>query len=167
MRTLSKKQKIGATIAAAGVLAVAGGGIAFAYWTTTGSGDSSATAGTTSGTLTINGPATAPTGLYPGMAAAALSGTFTNTNLSKVYVQQVTITIENSNLTAWSAQADNSKPACTASDFTIVQPTATNAEVNTGSTSTWAGASIAMIDNGSANQDNCKNVTVPLHYSSN
>ena len=155
MRTFVNRK---VTIAVASCLAVAGigGGAAYAYWTVGGSGTGSATAGSANAVqIQLSGTVS---GLVPGGAASALAGTFTNPNASPVRIGQVTVSIAPS----FSAQADVSKPACTAADFVLTQPAATNAEVTTGTT--WAGGSIAM-SNLATNQDNCKNVTVPLVFS--
>jgi hypothetical protein len=156
----NKKRRIGVVVALTAALVVAGGA-AFAWWTAGGSGTGSAATGTVTG-ITIN-QTSSVAGLYPGGPAATLSGTFTNTNSGPVRVAQVTVAIE----TGWSVQADVSKPACTAGDYTLVQPAATNAEVPSGTgVSSWGAGSIKLV-NASANQDNCKSVTIPLVYSSN
>ncbi|WP_051247394.1 hypothetical protein [Nocardioides halotolerans] len=156
--TKSKTKKRAVKVAALTAALVVAGGAAFAWWTAGGSGTGSATTGTVTG-ITINQTSSAAD-LYPGGPSKALSGTFTNSNSGPVFVEQVTVSIA----AGWSAQADSGKPACTAGDYVLVQPTATHAEVTTGST--WGGGSIALT-NSSANQDNCKGVTVPLVYSSN
>jgi hypothetical protein len=131
-------------------------GIAYAYWTVTGSGTGSATTG--SGTaLTVN-QTVAPTGLYPG-GSAALSGNFDNHNAGPVYVTAVTASV-----TPFTAQADVNKPACTQADFSITGTANVAAEVAAGNgVGAWSGLSLAMADRGT-NQDNCKNVTVPVTY---
>lgn len=137
------------------------GGGAFAFWSTTGSGTSSNDTGTAAA-VTVVQTALATDALYPGNSPVTLSGTFTNPNPGPVYVGQVTVAVT----TGFSLQADTTKPACTSADFTLVQPTATNANVLADDTSTWGGGSITMI-NRATNQDNCKNVNVPLTYTSN
>ncbi len=147
-----------AVVSAAALAVAVGGGVAYAYWTAGGTGNGSATTGNVQG-ITIN-QTSAITGLYPGGNPVALAGTFTNGNSGPVYVAQVTVAVDPS----WEAQADGNKPACTAGDFSLVQPAATNGEVVTGTT--WSGASIQLVDS-ATNQDNCKGVNVPLVYSSN
>jgi hypothetical protein len=151
---INKKTKI-AVLATALVIA---GGAAFAYWTSAGSGSGTADTGTSVGVTIVQTPVAADA-LFPGGAPVALSGTFTNTNTGPVYVAQVTVAVD----PAWTFGTGT--PACTAGDFTLVQPTATNADVLANDTSTWGGASIVMI-NKATNQDNCKNQTVPLLYTS-
>jgi hypothetical protein len=126
------------------------GGAAFGFWTAGGAGDGTATTGTSADVVITQTSIVSLMG--PGIAAQPLSGTFTSAP-NPVYVSQVTATV-----------ASTSNAGCTASDFTIVQPTATNAEVTTGST--WGGGSIAFNNKPAVNQDACKNVTVNIHYAS-
>ncbi len=134
------------------------GGLAFAYWTIGGSGSGSGTTGTAS-SITVNQTASA-TGLYPG-GSVGLSGNFTNPNPGKVYVTAVTAAI-----TPFSVQADGTKPACTQADFSISGTASVGAEINAGSgVGAWSGLSLSMVD-AATNQDNCKNVTVPIVYTS-
>ena len=148
-------------IGAGAVVVAAGAGTAFAYWSTSGSGTGAAGVGTSTA-ITVNQTSTV-SGLYPGGPSAALAGNFTNGASGKQYVGQVTVAIQS----GWSSKTDTTKPACTASDFTLVQPAATNAEIPSGTNvGAWSGASIAMVD-AATNQDNCKSVSVPLVYTSN
>lgn len=134
------------------VAAVAG----YAYWTTSGSGTGSA-ATTAPANVTVNQTSTS-SGLYPG-GSVALAGDFTNGNSSPVYVGSVTATVS-----SFSAQADNSKPACTQADFSISGTASVGAQVPVGTgVGSWSGLSLSMTNSGS-NQDNCKNVTVPVAY---
>jgi hypothetical protein len=136
-----------------GILAISTA--AFAYWTGTGSGEGTATAGETA-TLEIN-QTSVITGLGPGVAPQSLNGTFTASE--PVRVGQVTATVTGTELDG------DPVAGCTAADFTIVQPTATNAVVATSGT-TWGGGSIAF-NSTAANQDACKGVTVLISYTSN
>jgi hypothetical protein len=143
------------------VVVAAGAGTAFAYWTTSGSGTGTAAVGTSSA-ITVNQTSTVA-GLYPGGPAVSLAGNFTNGASGKQFVGQVSVAVQS----GWTSRTDSTKPACTSADFTLVQPTATNAEVPSGTNvGAWSGASISMIDS-ATNQDNCKTVSVPLVYTSN
>ena len=159
MARFTRKKKVLAFFTAG--LVLVGGGAAFAYWTTSGTGTGTVATGTNVG-ITVNQTSTI-TGLYPDGPVVALAGNFTNTNSGPAYVAQVAVAVD----PAWSARADAGKPACTADDFVLVQPTATNADVPAGTgVGSWAGASIRLANLGT-NQDNCKSVTVNLVYSSN
>ena len=146
MKRIGTKKKV----AAIALMFLALGGAAFGFWTAGGAGDGTATTGT-SADVVINQTSVVSL-MGPGVAAQTLSGTFSGAPYP-VYVSQVTATV-----------ASTSNAGCTASDFTIVQPTATNAEVTNGST--WGGGSIAFNNKPAVNQDACKNVTVNIHYTS-
>ena len=160
MKNRKNTRKRVAAVATGAALTFIVGGVAFAYWTTSGSGTGSAATGSTV-PLTIN---SAPvTGLFPGATAKPITGTFGNTNAGSVHVSGMTVTVS----AVSPAQADSAKPACTAADFTVVNPTTFTADVPVGATvGTWSGASIAL-NNTAANQDNCKNVTLTLALASN
>jgi hypothetical protein len=67
-------------------------------------------------------------------------------------------------VTPFTAQADVNKPACTQADFSITGTANVAAEVASGNgVGNWSGLSLAMADRGT-NQDNCKNITVPITY---
>lgn len=143
-------------VAAGLVLALAIGGVAFAYWTQGGTGTGSATAGNTSA-ITVNQTSTV-SGLYPGGTAASLSGNFTNPNSGPVNISSITAAVH-----AFTSQADNTKPACTEADFSIGGTSGANtvpAGTNVGS---WSGLTVGM-NAGSGNQDNCKGVSIQIDY---
>jgi hypothetical protein len=155
-----------ATAIGAGLgLCLLAGGVSYGFWTTSGAGGDSAATGTVS-PVTIVATSSAISGLYPGGPAANISGKFTNPNPGKVYVNQVTVSI--ASITP--SQANTGLPACTTADFTLTQPNATAAEISSGTNvGAWGGttpATIAMVDS-ATNQENCKNVTVALAFTSN
>jgi hypothetical protein len=157
---MRKPTKRVAVLIAATVL-LAGGGIAYAYWTAGGSGAGTATTGTNI-PITAN-QTTLITGLAPGVAAQTISGTFTNTNTGPAYVGTVTASIGSV------AKAGGAPGTCDATDYTLASPAMTvNAEVPAGTAQgAWTGATIAFNDktgvNG-VNQDACKGATVTLSY---
>ena len=154
MRIITRKR----VAALAAILAVGGGTIAYAYWTTGGSGSGSAATGTTSN-IVVNQTGSAITGMYPGQTVN-LSGTFTNTaNPGSVYVTAVTAAVH-----TFSSQTDSSKPACTQADFAIGGTAPVGAEVAHGTgVGSWSGLTLTLTDAGT-NQDNCKGLTVTLDY---
>ncbi|MFL5863897.1 MAG: hypothetical protein ACJ780_24505 [Solirubrobacteraceae bacterium] len=95
-----------------------------------------------------------------------------NPSAGKQNLNQVVISVADAGGSAWSARADASKPACTASDFSVGgQPvgsswtdTSLAADLAAGATSGTGHVTVEMIDN-SHNQDNCQGVTVPLYFS--
>jgi len=158
MRKIRNRFKTKVAVLAIAAFMVIAGGAAFAFWTTGGSGTGAADTGT-SANVTIVQTAFTPDALYPGGAPVGLSGTFTNPNSGPVHVNQVTVAIT----PAWST---GGALPCTPADFVLTQPTVTNADVLVNDTSTWGGATIQMLNTG-LNQDNCKNVSPPLDYTSN
>lgn len=152
----SFKKKIAAASVA---VALIGGGAAFAFWTNSGSGTGSASTGTSS-LVTVH-QTSVNAGLYPG-ATTPLSGTVENTSTtSAVTVSSVTGTVD-----TFSIRPDILKPACTQADFSITGTSNAPGSVaaNNG-TAAWSGLTLNMVD-GAGNQDNCKNITVPITYAS-
>jgi hypothetical protein len=191
-RSISRTKRIVVVgVTAALTLGIAGG--AFAFWTASGTGTGAATTGSAT-TWSIGqvgpieyGPLTPiPAGSIVGYSTASPSPVetiayqVTNTGNSNQYLTSVTISVANSNGSAWSTQANTNLPACNANDFAfvdyndVVQPVGaplvdTNPGV-VGFTYTVGSAEnengvfqIALVDNG-ANQNNCQNVTVPLYF---
>jgi hypothetical protein len=134
---------------------------AFAFWTGVGAGTGNAQTGSTGQALTVKqvGP---PTGLVPGGPVATLSGNFDNPNGSAVFVGSVKAAITG---VTPAAPQDPGKPACSASDYKLVNDTAVvNDNIPSGSgKGAWSGITIQML-NTAFNQDNCKNATVNLSY---
>ena len=157
MKRITKRTIVLLGVVAAAVAVSVG---AYAYWTTSGTGTGSADTGTDVG-VTVN-ETSASTGLYPG-GSVALSGNFTNAAAFNQYVTSVSASVD-----AFNVAADPSKPACTEADFNITgNPSAVGQQIAANSTGgTWSGLSLNMTNTG-ANQDNCKNITVPLSFSSN
>jgi hypothetical protein len=141
------------------VIALIGGGVAFAYWTTGGSG--TGTAATSEGVENVTVVQTSEiAGMEPGDSAQTLSGTFTNPNSGPVYVGTLTASIS-------SVDKATGAPAgtCDSSDYTLANAVVTyNAEVLADDTSTWTGPTIKFNNKPSTNQDACKGATVNLAY---
>jgi hypothetical protein len=134
------------------------GGGALAFWTQGGTGDGTASTGTTSNITVIQDSTVA--GLYPGGPAGNLSGHFNNPGAGAVRVSGVLAEVD-----AFSSQGDVNKPACTAADFAIGGTTGPYV-VQPGAATTWSGLTISLV-NGAGNQDNCKSVTPALSYTAN
>jgi hypothetical protein len=153
-----RKQKL----AAAGVALLVAAAAAYAYWTNSGSGSGSAETGTNAA-ITINQTSTV-TGLHPGGPAQPLSGNFSNSNSSAVFVTSVSGAIG-------SVTGPNITPGtpCDASDYELAGfPIAIGREIPSGSgVDSWSGGSIRMINKPAVNQDGCKNATVNITYTSN
>jgi len=149
----SRRALVLGIVAALGIAAAA-----FAYWTTSGSG--TGTAGTGDAAAVTVTQVGSISGLVPGSAAQAVDFKITNGKTTPQYVTSVSVSIDSIK------NADNTTATgCSASDFTIVQPTVINRDLAAGDTSfSPSGATIAMKDL-STNQDACKNVTVNLAFS--
>ena len=151
MRALSKKQK--ATIAGVTLLSLAGtGGLAYAYWTTTGAGSGAATAASANGTLVLAASFPAAT-LVPGGSVVV---SYTASNASTTDLQVGTV----------SAVVSSSVPGCLASDFSIA-PVAENQVIAAGASNVaLANTGTLSFANSAADQDACKGATITLTLSS-
>ncbi|SDH09959.1 hypothetical protein [Agrococcus jejuensis] len=147
------RKKLIAIVTAAFVLA--GGGVAYAWWSTTGTGTGTATTGT-AGVVAV-AQTSEVGGLAPGRAAQPLAGTISNTTTSALYVSTVTVSI--SSIT----KNGTAVTGCTAADYTLVQPAAVNQDIPASGQQAWTGASI-QFNNRAANQNACQGVTVNLSY---
>jgi hypothetical protein len=142
------------------VVLVAIGGVALAYWTQGGSGSGTASAGTPAA-IVVNQTGS-PSGLYPGGPAAALAGTFTNSNASAVNLSSVTAAVH-----AFASHTlDATKPDCTQADFAIAGTSGANVVPSGTTVGSWSGLTVRMLDNG-LNQDNCKGVAITIDYTAN
>lgn len=160
------------------VVALAGTGVAYAYFTSTGSGTASAQVGTASNwVIKTAGPSAINTSyLYPdptigGTNVQTIGYTVTNPGKGDQNLTSVRISVANSDGSAWSVQTNPNDPPCEASDFSINGGAVGVPEVDTSLAGTYTpgqtrtgSVTIEMIDNGH-NQDNCQGVKVPLYFS--
>lgn len=146
-------------IAIVTVLLLAIGGGAFAYWSLVGSGSGTAAAGTVSGSITVVQTSTV-SNLRPGGTAQTLSGNFTNSDTSPVYVTSVTASIASVTKAAGAPAG-----TCSAADYVLTGATMpVAAQIPSGTAQgAWSGATIAFNNTG-ANQDACQGATVNLSY---
>jgi hypothetical protein len=173
-----KKLAMGASVAILGVGSV----VAYAFFTSTGSGTGTASVGNaTKWTVGESGtPSAGP--MYPDAAIGGANVqthqyTVTNGGSGSQYLTHVVISVANSDGSVWSSQTDNTKPACTASDFSVEgqtvggswTDTALAGDYTAGSSKTNGSVTIELIDNSTANQDNCQGLSgltgVPLYFS--
>lgn len=139
-------------------LVLVGGGAAYAWWSTTGTGSGTATTGT-SVPITVVQTGTL-TAMYPGDTAQTLSGNFTNTNPGPVHVNTVIVSI-----TSVTKAVGAPAGTCDATDYTLAGASmSVNADVPAGSgQGAWTGATIKFNNKGTI-QDACKGATVNLGY---
>src|ERR1035437_4222595 len=154
---LSKKRVVLAAIVVV-ALGIASG-VAYAYWTSTGTGSvGSATAGTgVSFTATLSG--SAPTGLVPGGSDQAIDVKVTNPATFPQTLSGLTVSVKNGDGSAWILV-----PGCFATDFSITQPTVVAAPILAGGNVVISGAKIHMVNDLVNNQNACKGASVPLYF---
>jgi hypothetical protein len=147
------KKKVVTLVAAA--LLVGGASAAYAYWTAGGTGDGSATTGTSSA-ITVN--QTSPiNGLSPGSGPQSLSGDFDNSNSGAVFVTSVSVTVSSTD-----------SAGCGPTDYTIGGAAVVGAQVPSGvGVGSWSGLTIQFNNKPGVNQDACKGAVVALAYTSN
>ena len=129
-----------------------GGGVAFAFWTSSGTGSGTAAAGTTD-SVDITQVGTAITGLYPGGPGQTISIDIANPNDGDVSIGDVT-----------AAVLSTSDAGCTAADFAISGPVYGGGTISGGATQPASAATISMVNDALRNQDACKGVTVTLEF---
>jgi hypothetical protein len=148
---MNTSKKTFAIVASATAAVLVGGGVAVAYWTTTGAGTGTATAGTTSA-FTIT-QTNSPTGLYPGGPAQNLSISVTNPGTSAAQISTVAATATSTD-----------KVGCDAADFAVaVNPIATT-PIAPGASVAFPNVATVALTNTASNQDACKNAVVTISY---
>jgi hypothetical protein len=150
MRRFSRKTAVAAV--AAVVLAV-GGGVAFAYWSTTGSGTGSATNASSNGVVVLH--AAFENGLTPG-ASETVTYTADNAGTSSLHIGTITPTVS----------IDAGHSDCLATDFSIA-PTLSDTTVAAGTSGVAAGTGTLAFADTAVNQDGCKGAVVTLTLASN
>lgn len=172
MKLLRKRVVVPAVIS---VVALAGAGVAYGFFTAGGTGTGSAQVGTT--TNFVIAQTGGPSGnLYPDASVGSgpnfvtIPYSVTNAGKGDEQLGSVTVSIATTNGSTWSSQTDSSEPACTASDFSIGAGTPGTPFVDSSLSGTFTGGqtvdfalSLEMIDNG-LNQDNCQGQSVPLYF---
>jgi hypothetical protein len=148
---MSTSKRTFAIVASATAAVLVGGGVAVAYWTTTGAGTGTATAGTTDA-FTIT-QTTSPTGLYPGGPAQNLSISVTNPGSSAAQITTLTAT-----------PTSTDQPGCDAGDFEVVVSGIPTTTIAPGGSQAFTNvATVALTETGN-NQDACKNAVVTISY---
>jgi hypothetical protein len=145
-----KRRVLPVAIALMAIIALSG--VAYAYWSSTGSGSGSATTGTSVALTAAQVGST--TGLVPG-GSAAVDLTVTNPATFHQSFSQVVITV-----TAASG-------TCDISWFTgsTVTPAGAPIILAAGATSpTYTTGTVSMSDLALVNQDSCKGATLTLHF---
>lgn len=146
-----------ATAVAMTALLVLIGGVAFAYWTSSGSGTG---AGTTGSSTAFTVSSTAPTGpaLTPGGASQSVAFTVANPGTGTLDLTSVTVVVADANGDPWVSDPTG----CTAADYTLGTPAITYGQIAGGGS--IAGTVTLTMNNLSSNQDACEGLAVPLYF---
>lgn len=148
MKKMTRKGFV--VMGAAASTLVIGGGVAFAYWTSSGSGTGSAAAGTTTSVdITQTG---AIEGLYPGGDPVDITVDISNPDSAAVTLFALATTVTGTN-----------DPGCTAADFVIDDTWAGGTVAGNGSLSVTVGT-IQMLDRAGVDQNGCKGAAIDLAF---
>jgi hypothetical protein len=148
------KKKV-AAVSAGAALVLAVGGIALAYWTSTGAGNGSATTGTSS-TFGVTTDAAVGAALTPGGAAQTVAIHVNNPSAGHQNLNTVHVIVANIDGSAWT-----SVTGCSAADYAVTDPTISAQDLAGGATYNTS-VTISM-NNLPSSQDGCKGATVPLY----
>ncbi len=153
-RTIARGKKR-TSIALAALLTITSAGVAFAYWTSTGSGVGQATTGT-SVAFTITTEDAVGT-IAPGGAGQTVDFTVTNDGEGTQYLTAVTVAIGTGPTTPWVPTG-----TCDVLDYTASVTTAPAAgEIIAGGN--VDGVITVTLANAAENQDDCQGQVVPLY----
>lgn len=156
-----------AAIAAAVGLTLGIGGAAFAYWTSSGSG--TGTSSTTTGSSDLTYSTTTINAMYPGDSPQDFTVTVTNNSTTQAeYVNDVhawVTTSAGSSCDGSNFLLDGNPAPSTSAGAVALDWTGTELAANGGNAPT-AGDDTIQFNDELTNQNDCKNVTVTLHYSS-
>lgn len=138
-------------MAAGAAALLLGGGVAFAFWTSSGTGTGSAAAATTD--FVDISQVGSITGLYPGGPGQTISIEIANPNDSAVDIGEVTAEVTGTD-----------KDGCTAADFAISGPVFGGGTIGGGAVQAASAATISMVNDLARNQDACKGAVVSLGF---
>lgn len=150
----ARKKRVAITTAA---LVAIGGGAAFAYWTSQGTGTGSATTGTTvpftvTSTTATGGP------LTPGGPNQTVAFDVTNPGTGVQHLTNVKVTIAEANGDPWTHAS-----GCSFKDYAVAAVDITKGDIAPGAK--VSGTVTIKMNNLPENQDACKGLAVPLHFS--
>jgi predicted ribosomally synthesized peptide with SipW-like signal peptide len=156
MKIFSTRKKRISVIVAAIMIAALGTGVAYAYWSSSGTGTGSATTGTSS-SFTV--ASSAPTGgpLSPAGPSETVAFTVTNPGSGNQNLTSVVVTVAGAGGAAWSSVA-----GCSNLDYTVGTPAITYGTIAPAGSA--SGTVTVTMNNLGSNQDGCKLATVPLYF---
>ncbi|MCW2799316.1 MAG: hypothetical protein JWQ70_788 [Aeromicrobium sp.] len=156
MFTINPRKNRTVLVALTAILVVIGGSLAYAYWTSSGSGVGSGTTGTSTDFTVASTAATGPL-LKPGVGQQSIAFTVTNPSTASQTLSLVTVTVANSDGSPWILV-----PGCSAADYTVGTPAITYGPIPAPGNA--AGTVTLVMKNLPTNQDACKGATVPLYF---
>lgn len=158
MALFKNRSRKSVTLIVAAGLTVAGTGVAFAYWTATGTGEGTATTGAIVGFTIASSPAQGGP-LTPGGASETVAFTVTNPSTNVQTLGTVAVAIANADGSPWEAVA-----GCTSADYAVTVTTAPATGDVAAKASVNGTATVSMNETG-LNQDACQGADVPLYFS--
>jgi len=151
----STKRTTRRTVAVTAVLALAGAGAAFAYWTASGEGDGQAETGVSEEFIVTVG--TAAGLIEPGGPGAVVPFTVTNNASSAQEYEALLVVLADENGDPWVPPT-----GCLAADYNIVYTDPGYANLAPEDQAT--GTITVTLDDTLVNQDACQDADVPLHF---
>ncbi len=152
MRKLFTTRRRLAIVGITAAIVLAGGGAAYAYFTTTGSGTGSATVGTT-GTWSVTQASTSGT-IYPGSGSSVITFNVKNTGTGDQQYSTATTAVNSSsgNIT----QSGTAVSGCLASWFSASVTSDTNLSTNVAGGATVQVQVTVTMPSATVNQDSCE-----------
>lgn len=150
----ARKKRVAITTAA---LVAIGGGAAFAYWTSQGTGTGSAATGTTEPFTVTSSTATGGP-LTPGGPSQTVAFDVTNPGTGVQHLTNVKVTVADADGDAWTDPS-----GCSFEDYAVGTAVFTPGDIAPGEK--VSGTVTITMNNLPENQDACKGLAVPLHFS--
>jgi len=155
MRTSIRARRRGLVIAGTTAAVLACGGVAFAYWTTSGSGSGTAVVGSSAPTLTLHA---STTGLLAPGTSVGVSFTADNPSASGLRVGTVHLV---------SVTADSAHTGCSVADFSMADVTADQTIAAHGTAVPLTATGSLVYADTAVDQSGCMGATLTLSVSSN
>jgi hypothetical protein len=146
-----------ATVVAMTAVLVLIGGLAFAYWTSSGDGTGSGTTGGSTDFL-VSGHDPIGAALTPGGPSQTIPFTVTNTGTGTQDLSSVTVVVADENGDPWLSDPTG----CTNADYTLGTPVITYGQI--AGSGTLSGTVTLTMKNLPSDQDACKGLDVPLYF---
>lgn len=165
MRTISKKSKI--IIAGVAAATLGTSGVAYAYWTTGGSGTGSAatSAGSTNQLILVDASTVTPSNMAPGVTTGGGISVVVKNNHATESYHVASVTASFASVDPVTGPNIDATHPCDTSDYDLNTPIMTNGAIDLvhGTTAAFSGASLYFHNKGT-NQDGCKGATVHLSF---